>query len=216
MHHRKFFLYHTPKNWYFWNEGWYLRRLFSQHPDQLERNGLDCRQHQHLFYLSAKSHFSMTSVGDMREESREHSFQLIYQSDWTWFNHQFHLSYISANHWKQLEKSVKHQQRRATVHYASKKRTRWWEPCNFRRYLSTNTVYQYTIGIWESHLNNMKENSALTSKTRARSYLASITRGLALLKPLREALRSDPSVVAKKWCLYVTTSSHHCRRNLKS
>ena len=39
----------------------------------------------------------------MGKESPEHSFQLIYQSDGTWFNHQFHLSYISANHWKQLE-----------------------------------------------------------------------------------------------------------------
>ena len=76
----------------------YLRRLFSQHPDQLERNGLDCRQRQQLFYLSTQFHPAMSSVGEMREESREHSFRLIYQSDGMWFNHQFHISYISANH----------------------------------------------------------------------------------------------------------------------
>ena len=39
----------------------------------------------------------------MREVSREHSFRLIYRSDGLWFNHQFHLSYISANLSKQLE-----------------------------------------------------------------------------------------------------------------
>ena len=50
---------------------------------------------------------------------------------------------------------------------------------------------------------------------RVGSYLASITRGSAILKPLREALRSDPSVVAIKCVLHVTTSSHHCRRNHK-
>ena len=51
---------------------------------------------------------------------------------------------------------------------------------------------------------------------RVGSYLASITRGSAFLKPLREALRSDPSVVAIKYVLYVATSSHHCRRCHKS
>ena len=51
----------------------------------------------------------MTSVAEMGNESREHSFQLIYQSDGMWFNHQVHLSYKGANHWKQLEKPVKHQ-----------------------------------------------------------------------------------------------------------
>ena len=45
----------------------------------------------------------MTSSREMGKESREHSFQLIYQSDGMWFNHQFHLSYINANHWKQLK-----------------------------------------------------------------------------------------------------------------
>ena len=94
----KIFSYHTPKCRFFRIEGWYLRRLFSQHPDKPERNGLHRRQRQCLLYLSTKSHLSMSSVEEMREESMEHSFLLIYRSDGLWFNHQFHLSYISANH----------------------------------------------------------------------------------------------------------------------
>ena len=93
----KNFSYHTPKNRFLRNEGWYLRRLFSQHPDQLERNNLDRRQRQHLFYLSTKNHPSSTSPREMGKESREHSFQLIHQSDGIWFNHQLHLSYIAKN-----------------------------------------------------------------------------------------------------------------------
>ena len=77
--------------------GWYLGRLFSQHPDQLERNSLNCRQRQHLLYLSTKSHPSLTSVAEMGEESREHSFQLIYQSDGIWCIRQLNTSYIAKN-----------------------------------------------------------------------------------------------------------------------
>ena len=44
----KIFSYHTPKNRFLRNEGWYLRRLFYQQPDQPERNGLVRRQRQCL------------------------------------------------------------------------------------------------------------------------------------------------------------------------
>ena len=45
----------------------------------------------------------MTSVAEMGEESREHSFQLIYQSDGIWRIHQLNTSYIAKN----AEKSCK-------------------------------------------------------------------------------------------------------------
>ena len=71
--------------------------FFSQHPGQLERNGLDCRQRQHLFYFSTKSYLFLTSVAEMEKESREHSFQLIYLSNRTWLIHQLNTSYIAKN-----------------------------------------------------------------------------------------------------------------------
>ena len=49
-----------------------------------------------------------------------------------------------------------------------------------------------------SNFKKRRKNSAYTFPTKARSFLASITRGSALLKPLREALLTDPSVVAMK------------------
>ena len=93
----KIFSYHTPKNLFLRNEGWYLRRLFSQQPDQPERNGLDRRQRQCLFKLSTKNHASSTSPREMGKESREHSFQLICRSDGTWRIHQLNTSYIAKN-----------------------------------------------------------------------------------------------------------------------
>ena len=66
IRNRKIFSYHTPKCRFFRIEGWYLRRPFSQHPDQPEKNGLHRRQRQCLLYLSIKSHPSMSSVEEMR------------------------------------------------------------------------------------------------------------------------------------------------------
>ena len=138
----KIFSYHTPKNWYFWNEGLYFRRLFSQHPDQLERNSLDRRQRQHLFYLSTKNHPSSTSLREMGKESRKHSFQLIHQSDGIWFNHQLHLSYIAKN----AEMSCKTPVTTCVTAFLRFAKPLQRYPlmgtCNFRRYLSTNTCYQ--------------------------------------------------------------------------
>ena len=60
-HNRKVFSYHTPKCRYLRNVGWHDRRLFSQHPDQLEKNILNRRQCQSLFWLSSKNHASSLS-----------------------------------------------------------------------------------------------------------------------------------------------------------
>ena len=51
-----------------------LCRLFSQHPDQPERNGLNRQQRQHLLSFSTKSHLFMTSVAEMEKGVGNTSF----------------------------------------------------------------------------------------------------------------------------------------------
>ena len=74
-----------------------------------------------------QNHPSSTSPREMGKESREHSFQLIYQSDGIWFNHQLHLSYIAKTLKWAVKHLLQHAYRLSSGSLSHYKGTRWWE-----------------------------------------------------------------------------------------